>query len=33
MSDRIEQLGSQWTDSQEIRHLRIYRKSAEKIQI
>ena len=33
LSVRMKQLGSRWTDFHEIVHLRIFRKSAEKIQI
>ena len=33
MSVRMEQLGSHWTGFHEIRYLRIFRKSVEKIQI
>jgi hypothetical protein len=29
----MEQLGSHWTDVQEIQHLRIFRKSFEKIEV
>ena len=33
LSVRMQQLGSQWTDFYEISHLRICRKSVEKIQV
>jgi len=33
LSVRVEQLGSNWTDTHEIGYLSIFRKSAEKIQV
>jgi len=33
VSVRMEQLGSNWTDFQEIRYLRIFRKPVKKIQV